>query len=379
MLGSVFTPKKASILWGRAGQLSVWLGFEMVYRGYHMKPKCIFPFLLAALFLMVVNVQAQKEPGLYAQIETAKGNILLKLEMEKCPLTVTNFVGLAEGTLKTTKPKGTKFYDGLTFHRVIPDFMIQGGCPLGTGTGNPGYQFPDEFHPDLKHTGPGILSMANAGPGTNGSQFFITHKATPWLDGKHTVFGHVVEGQKVVNSIQKGDVMKAVKIIRKGAKAEAFKATQEQFDMYLSKSKERGQELAQKMASEQKEKLVKVMQDYESQHGQKFKETSSGLKFLVVQKGSGDKPSAGTLVKAHYTGKLVDGTVFDSSRKRGVPFSFPVGQRRVIPGWDEAFLDMNKGEKRVLVIPPDLAYGSRGVGPIPPNATLIFEVELVDF
>jgi len=176
--------------------------------------------------------------GLYAEFDTTKGKIVAQLEFEKTPLTVANFVGLAEGTKNYSKdgsapkPQSKPFYDGLTFHRVIPDFMIQGGCPLGTGTGGPGYKFKDECKPELKHSGPGILSMANAGPASNGSQFFITHKDTAWLDGKHTVFGHVVEGQDVVNKIAKGDKINSLRIVRVGEKAKAFKGDQADFEKF---------------------------------------------------------------------------------------------------------------------------------------------------
>ncbi len=319
--------------------------------------------------------ETQLKDGLYAKFITAKGDIICVLEFEKTPLTVANFVGLAEGTKELgggTGKQGTRFYDNLTFHRVIPDFMIQGGCPLGTGTGGPGYTFPDEIDPTLRHSGPGILSMANAGPGTNGSQFFITHIATPWLDGKHTVFGHVVEGQDVVNKIQGNDKLKSVEIIRVGAKASSFQTDQAAFDALLASMDKRASE-----------KELGAMEAQVKEIKQRWPEaitTPSGLQYIVTQKGTGtETPSAGTTVKAHYTGKLLDGTKFDSSLDRGEPISFPVGQGRVIKGWDEAFLTMTKGEKRVLIIPAALAYGPSGRGPIPPNATLVFDVELVDF
>jgi cyclophilin family peptidyl-prolyl cis-trans isomerase len=179
--------------------------------------------------------QQQLSDGLYAKFITSKGDILIKLEFERTPLTVVNFIGLAEGTKDSNRGKGVRFYDGLTFHRVIPNFMIQGGDPAGNGSGGPGYKFPDEIDSTLKHDVPGVLSMANAGPGTNGSQFFITHVKTPWLDGKHTAFGRVVEGQDIVNAIRQGDTIKRISIIRIGSKATAFKADQDSFDALLAK------------------------------------------------------------------------------------------------------------------------------------------------
>ncbi len=323
-----------------------------------------------------IMAQEQLAEGLYAKLLTPKGEILLQLEYEKTPLTVTSFVALAEGKMHPaggSKPSGTPFYDGLTFHRVIDNFMVQGGCPLGSGTGGPGYQFPDEIDPSLKHDGPGVLSMANAGPGTNGSQFFITHVATPWLNGKHTVFGHVVRGQEVVNAIRQGDSIDKMEIIRVGDKAASFQADQASFDALLQSIDGRRQEAARSRA-EKEQKLL-------SEKWPNAEVTPSGLRYVVLAKGEDEaKPKKGATVSAHYTGMFPDGRKFDSSVDRGEPIRFPVGTGRVIRGWDEALMDMSRGEKRLLIIPPQLAYGERGAGGvIPPNATLVFEVELLDF
>lgn len=306
------------------------------------------------------------QDGLYTKIHTNKGQILIQLTFDKTPGTVGNFIALAEGNLEnTSKPQGTPYYDGLKFHRVIADFMIQGGCPLGTGTGDPGYKFDDEFHPDLKHDQPGVLSMANSGPGTNGSQFFITHVATPWLDGKHTVFGYVIEGQEIVDSIEQNDLLKKIEIIRVGSEAEKFNAI-ESFRTFEGEREKRVE----------KEKLA--AKEALKEHIIGMQESKSGLFYTIISEGTGAKPKRGQNVSVHYKGMLLDGTVFDSSYQRGEPISFSVGVGQVIAGWDEGIQMLHEGEKAKFVIPSDLAYGSRGAGGvIPPNATLIFEVELV--
>lgn len=308
--------------------------------------------------------------GMYAVIDTDKGDILLELEYEKCPMTVCNFVGLAEGSLNMDNP-GVPFYDGLKFHRVINDFMIQGGCPKGDGTGGPGYRFPDEFHPELKHEGPGILSMANAGPGTNGSQFFITHVATPWLDGKHTVFGHVIEGQDVVNKIKQNDKIRSIKIIRKGATAEGFDVSGDHFAQLCD-------EAASKHAAELAEARKKIETELDNRYPNAEK-TNTGLRYIIQKEGSGsESPQYGQAVTVHYQGSLLNGKIFDSSLIRHEPATFRVGQ--VIEGWNEALQTMKKGEKRTLIIPPELGYGEYGYpGVIPPDSYLIFDVELLDF
>ncbi len=283
-------------------------------------------------------------------------------------MTVANFVGLAQGTIKNTaKAEGTPYYDGLKFHRVIPNFMIQGGCPLGTGTGDPGYKFPDEFDASLKHTGPGILSMANAGPGTNGSQFFITHVKTDWLDGKHTVFGNVVEGMDVVNKIVGNDTLNHLIILRKGKEAEAFDAAKTfEFEKTNVGAK------ADAKAKEERAAMDKTLNET---YGA-AKTTASGLRYVVEKEGTGKSPVATDQVTVHYTGYLLNGTKFDSSVDRGEPATFPLNQ--VIKGWTEGLQLMKEGGKTKFIIPSELGYGANGAGGvIPPNAWLVFDVELI--
>ena len=307
------------------------------------------------------------ENGIYAKFNTSKGAILVKLTHDLTPGTVGNFVGLAEGQLENSiQPMGKPYYDGLKFHRVIPDFMVQGGCPQGIGTGGPGYNFEDEFHPTLKHDKPGVLSMANSGPGSNGSQFFITHVPTNWLDGKHTVFGNVVEGQDIVDAIAQGDVIESLEIVRVGAEAEKWNAI-EAFRTFEGSRLKRIEE-AKQQAEAEMEKLAAG-----------FEKTESGLRYKIIQKGNGKKAENGKTVAVHYSGALENGKVFDNSYTRKKPIEFPLGQGNVIEGWDEGIALLQVGDKARFVIPSYLAYGTSGAGGvIPPNATLVFDVELMD-
>lgn len=306
------------------------------------------------------------ENGLYAHINTKKGTIKVQLTWGETPGTVANFIGLAEGKIENNqKPLGKPYYDGLKFHRVINDFMIQGGCPKGSGVGGPGYQFDDEFHPQLKHDRAGALSMANSGPGTNGSQFFVTHGPTPWLDGKHTVFGFVLEGQEVVDAISQNDIIESLEIKRVGKAAEDFDPVAA-FETFQKSKKER--EAA----------AINAQEDMLNEHITNMEKTSSGLFYSIDRKGTGSKASKGHTVSVHYTGKLIDGTVFDSSYRRNEPISFKLGNNEVILGWEEGISLLSKGAKAKLVIPSHLGYGANGAGGvIPPNATLVFELELL--
>jgi peptidylprolyl isomerase len=309
--------------------------------------------------------------GLFARISTNKGDIVVRLEYQKTPLTVCNFVALAEGTMDTTG--GRPFYDGLVFHRVVENFMIQGGDPLGNGTGGPGYKFPDELDPSLRHNGPGVLSMANSGPGTNGSQFFITHTATPWLDGKHTVFGRVVLGQSVVDSIRQGDKINRVTVIRNGRAANAFKADQSTFDGLLRNT---AAAAAARVKAQRDADIAEIQRQYPA-----AQTAPSGLRYIIQKQGSGAKSDQGKIAVVNYKVMLLSGQVFDSSDIHGGAQEFQIGA--VLPGLDEALKDMAVGEKRIVIIPPELAYAERGLSSregvqiVPPNSFIVFDLELV--
>ena len=329
--------------------------------------------------------------GLYANFQTSKGNMIVKFEDKKAPVTVANFVGLAEGKIENkAKAKGVPYYDGTIFHRVIKDFMIQGGDPKGTGMGDPGYKFDDEKN-DLQHTGKGILSMANSGPNTNGSQFFITEVATPWLDGRHTVFGEVVNGKDVIDSIanvEKGPqdkpktdiVLEKVSVFAKGDEYKNYDAAAI-FNEGKGKIQENNKAAVAKIEADKKKKAEefaanqqKLVDDLKAG----MQSTPSGLYYKITKATNGATPQRGDEVAVHYAGKLVDGSEFDSSFKRNQPIDIPIGVGQVIKGWDEGIMLLKEGETATLLIPSELGYGSAGAGGvIPPNAWLIFDVELV--
>ena len=326
------------------------------------------------------EIYAGLSDGLYANFQTSKGNMIVKFEDEKAPVTVANFIGLAEGTIENkAKAKGVPYYDGTIFHRVIKDFMIQGGDPKGTGMGDPGYKFEDEKN-DLKHTGKGILSMANSGPNTNGSQFFITEVATPWLDGRHTIFGKVVNGEGIIDviaNVEKGAqdkpktdvVLEKVSVFSKGDQYKKYDAAK-----VFAEGKDKIQEYNKALVAKEEAEAAKKLDELKTG----MQTTESGLMYKITKKGSGAKAVAGNTIQVHYAGKLTNGKEFDNSFKRGEPIEFAVGVGQVIKGWDEGILLLEEGDEATLLIPPTLGYGARGAGGvIPPNAWLIFEVQLV--
>jgi len=334
-------------------------------------------YLLTAVVILSFSAcDSNLEDGLYANIDTNKGEILVKLTFEQTPITVANFVSLSEGTNNQVDNtySGKPFYNGLKFHRVINDFMIQGGDPNGTGSGGPGYAFDDEFVETLKHDGPGVLSMANSGPATNGSQFFITHKETPWLDGGHSVFGKVINGQQVVDSIAQNDTILSIDIVRKGKAAKAFDAPSV-FDSYFAKK--------DKVKNDKAEGLSKLKNQANY--------TESGLGYVITEAGSGEAVSENKTINTHYAVYFEDGSLLDTSIKSVAeaykkvnpkrsyqPIPATVGpEARMIEGFKEGLSLLKVGDKATLFLPYNLAYGENGNRGIPPMSNLIFEVEIV--
>jgi peptidyl-prolyl cis-trans isomerase A (cyclophilin A) len=350
-----------------------------------------FKFFFVAAILLVVSCKPAKYPdlkdGLYADIETNKGAIVLKLYQEDVPLAVSNFVTLAEGNNPKVSDslKGEKYYDGLIFHRVLKDFMIQSGDPLGNGTGGPGYFFEDEFPRDslgnlkYKHDAAGILSMANGGPGMNGSQFFITHKETPWLDGVHSIFGKVEIGQDIVNAIEVKDTIKHVTILRVGRKAKGFDAVKV-FETEMKNSvaaKQKRVEEAKKAEVARYTQFLKDKEVYQKGQGvDKATKTASGLRILTLKKGRGKKFSATTPTTIHYNMLLANGKSIQSTYGRDA-FTFTLSQQPMIAGVNEAILKMRQGGKVRLFIPYNLGYGDKAYGPFPAKSDLVFELEIV--
>jgi peptidyl-prolyl cis-trans isomerase A (cyclophilin A) len=338
-----------------------------------------FKLLFVSFLMIVISCDtAHPSDGMYADILTDKGTIVLQLHFKETPITVANFISLAEGTNPRVHDSlhGSAFYDGLPFHRVIADFMIQGGDIQRDGKGNPGYTFEDEFPRDsvgelvFTHDSKGVLSMANSGPNTNGSQFFITHKETPWLDGKHTVFGKVIDGLNVLDSIQQGDEIISVAIIKKGSLAEKFDS-------------EEAIQIARDEKLQKQLLVAKARKNDSIAFSLKMNESKatilrSGLKILFLENGVGKKVVNGDKLKVHYKGFFIDGKPFDSSYKRQKPFEFILGVDRVIEGWTEGISLLKVGGKARLFIPYKLAYGNEGYGPIPEKSKLIFEVEIIE-
>ncbi|TYA53857.1 peptidylprolyl isomerase [Formosa maritima] len=370
--------------------------------------------LFLTILLSFTSCEQQKYPdledGLYAEFVTNKGIMVAKLYYKEAPVTVANFVGLVEGTQPNLPDslKGKRYYDGTTFHRVIDKFMIQGGDPTGSGSGNPGYAFLDEFHPDLKHSKPGILSMANSGPATNGSQFFITEVPTPNLDNRHAVFGELVIGLEVQDTISnvavsQGNnkpvepvVIETINIIRKGQDAEAFDAAKV-YTEDLPKIEERQKQLKEEEQAKMKESAKLAGQEFlkksEALEGT-VKELPTGLIMIVTEAENGVKPTSAQKVLVNYAGYFEDGRLFDTSwaevakennayneqrDTQGGYKPFPMiynETAQLVPGFREAMLNMNVGDKARVFIPSYLGYGANGMGPIPPNTNLVFDLEI---
>ena len=330
--------------------------------------RLILLFFVAVTLLAITgwSQDAEREPGIYARFDTGQGEITARLNYELTPLTALNFISLAEGTGKSTTRDG-KFYDGLMFHRCIDNFMIQGGCPQGTGTGDPGYKFRDEFVPILKHSGQGILSMANSGPGTNGSQFFITHVATPHLDGKHTVWGHTVAGAENIAKVTKGTKIKSVTIERVGARAKAFKTGASD---WLATEAAVAAVQSGKVAEPDWNQTIELAFPAASKD-------ADGLYSWTTKAGAGEVPAADATVRVHYRTWALGGKkiLWDSTSQN--PSSLDLNNKNVIPAQRLVLAKMRPGETRMIVAAPKQAYGALKIGRLQPNSSLVIELTLV--
>jgi len=353
--------------------------------------------LFTIIFTSCKDEYSNFEDGIYANIETNKGKIIVQLYPEEVPLTVANFITLAEGTNPKVSDtlKGKKFYDGLTFHRVIKDFMIQGGDPMGNGQGGPGYKFYDEFDSKLRHSSKGILSMANSGFNSNGSQFFITYKPTPWLDaynndnqlkdcsnpriGCHSIFGKVVSDLNILDSIANSDIIKKITIVKKGDVAKTFDAVKV-FEEGIAKSAEKEEERLAELERVEIARLKKFATDqklfHEKMNVKKAKKQASGLQILTLKKGFGKRFKSSVEATISYAMYLADGKLIQAT-KEDTPFKFTLDKRSLIPGVNEAIVKMRVGDKARLFIPYYLGYGEEGTAVFPKKADLIFEFELL--
>lgn len=365
-------------------------------------------FFILSITILVTSMScnensSDQQEGLIAKMDTNRGTILLDLHYELAPVTVANFVSLAEGTntLVNQEFRGKKFYDGLVFHRVVPDFVIQGGDPTASGSGGPGYSFGDEFHESLIHDGPGILSMANSGPNTNGSQFFITHRATPHLDSLHSVFGNVIEGQSTVDSIQQRDTIISVEIIRYGRNAKQFNADKilNNHLKELEEEKQKAQKLKEKKRREIAAKRKSINAEnlaYFKDLMSQMKDAASGVRYIITKSGSENSISEQDVLYIDYAvytteGELLATSILETAKKNLLdelnqsPEDYyqpmTVDRRMLHSGLIEGFAvginQMHVGDDGVLFVPWQVGYGEDGSPPvIPPKADLIFEVQI---
>ncbi len=348
----------------------------------------LFSLLVGSILAGFCCSNTKYPDGLYAELHTNKGLIVMALEYEKTQMTVASFVGLAEGTIKNDAlPEGVPFFDGSKFHRVVSGHVIQAGEPITEGEGQLGYMFPNEIHPKLSHNHAGVLGMANGGPHTNGSQFYITLGDRSYLDGDYTVFGEVVEGMDVVNAIIQDDVIRNIKIVRCGEGAKRFRVDTEMFQNLMIQVQKRVEEQEKDKKARESATIQKKWPD--------AVETDSGLKYVIVKEGKGEVPESGSKVRIRYSGEVLNGKKYFSTSE-GIPdddspaedFVMEIGKSHVTPGFDQAVNQMQVGEKRILILSSQLGYGTGGFYAkevegkkrfvISPNSTLIYEVELLE-